>query len=348
MKKRRIAVGLSGGIDSSVSTYLLKKSGWEVVGFTLKFYPEENRCCDLDSLNQAKQLCYSLDVPHYTLDVSELFRRKIVDYFMESYLKGQTPNPCVYCNRFIKFGIFLDKVKALDIDYLATGHYLRLAKAKGKYFLREAKDKKKSQEYFLSLVKPEVLNSLVFPLGNYKKTQVKKIAKDKKLNFVPRKESQDVCFIGNKFYYQFIRDNIPNSESYCGDIRHLNGDILGKHRGIYHYTYGQRAGLGVAHKHPLYVAAIDSQSKTVIVADKAKIYRDEFVVRCLNWFADPGKRKIKVKVRYNSKKVTCRLDLKESLVKVKLSDKIEAITPGQIAVFYDRDRVLGAGTIAET
>ena len=175
MSRKRIAVGLSGGVDSSVAAYLLKKKGAEVIGFTLKFYPQENRCCDLDSLDQAKRLCFFLDIPHYVLDVGDLFRKKVIDYFNQSYLSGQTPNPCAYCNRFIKFGIFLEKVKTLDIDYLATGHYARLVKRGGGYFINKAKDRKKSQEYFLSLIKPEILKSLVFPLGLYTKSQVKKM-----------------------------------------------------------------------------------------------------------------------------------------------------------------------------
>ncbi|MBU2473347.1 MAG: 7-cyano-7-deazaguanine synthase, partial [Candidatus Omnitrophica bacterium] len=200
MSKKRIAVGLSGGVDSSVAAYLLKKKGWEVVGFTLKFHPQENRCCDSESLEQAERLCHRLKIPHYLLDASGMFQKKIIDYFIESYLNGQTPNPCAFCNRFIKFGVFLDKIKSLGIDYLATGHYARLGRKGKDYFFRKAKDGNKSQEYFLALVKPEILKSLVFPLGGYTKPQVKRIAKTKKLLFKERKESQDVCFVKDKTY----------------------------------------------------------------------------------------------------------------------------------------------------
>lgn len=347
MRRKRIAVGLSGGVDSSVAAYLLKKKGAEVIGFTLKFYPQENRCCDLDSLDQAKRLCFFLDIPHYVLDVGDLFRKKVIDYFNQSYLSGQTPNPCAYCNRFIKFGIFLEKVKAFDLDYLATGHYARLAKERGTYLLRKAKDCKKSQEYFLSLIKPEVLKSLVFPLGGYTKSQVKKIAKSKKLLFKQRKESQDVCFIKGKSYPQFIEENISESSNYAGNIAHLNGDVLGRHKGIYYYTYGQRSGLGLAYKHPLYVVDIDSRNKNVIVGGKDKLFRDEFFLQSLNWFIPPVSKKMKVKVRYNAKEVTCSLELGPKGAKVKLANRLDAVTPGQVAAFYHKGLVLGAGIIAK-
>ncbi|MCF7908761.1 MAG: tRNA 2-thiouridine(34) synthase MnmA [Candidatus Omnitrophica bacterium] len=347
MAKKRIAVGLSGGIDSTVAAYLLKRKGFEVLGFTLKFYPQENRCCDLDSLDQAKRLCHFLDIPHYVLDVGDSFRTKVIDYFSESYLKGQTPNPCAYCNRFIKFGIFFEKVKSFGADYLATGHYTGLVKKRGTYLFRKAKDLKKSQEYFLSLVRPDILKFLIFPLTNYTKPQVEKIAKDKKLLFKQRKESQDVCFVKDKQYPQFIEENLKSPASYAGNIVDQNGDVLGKHKGIYYYTYGQRSGLGVAHKHPLYVTAIDSQSKNVIVGNRDSLCQSEFLVHSVNWFTDPGKRKVKVKVRYNAQEVPCSLDLTGNRVKVRLVNKIDSIAPGQVAAFYYKDLLLGAGIIVK-
>lgn len=344
--KRKVAVGLSGGIDSSVAAYLLKKRGFEVVGFTLKFYPVENRCCDLDSLNQAKQLCYKLDIPHYTLDAGVLFQKEIIDYFIDSYLKGLTPNPCVYCNRLIKFGFFWEKVKSFGIDFLATGHYARLSKRKDNYFLKKNKDLKKTQEYFLCLIKPQLLKNVIFPLAEYTKAQVKKIALKNKIVFKIRKESQDVCFANDKSYTDFIKENISKQSDYCGDIEHISGKVLGKHKGIYHYTYGQRGGMGIGWKEPLYVLSIDSKNKKIIVGEKRFLKRDSFNVHSLNWFLDPNKyTNITVKPRYNTQAKKCTLQMQGPTAKVSLKENCQVVAPGQVAAFYSKDILLGGGII---
>lgn len=345
--KKRIAVGLSGGVDSSLAAYLLKREGWDVVGFTLKFYPEENRCCDLDSLDQARRLCYELDVPHYVLDVGELFQKEIIGYFVNGYLQGLTPNPCAYCNRLIKFGSFLEKLQSLGINHLATGHYARLVKKGKTYLLKSGKDSKKSQEYFLALLNPSVLKHLVFPLGNYTKAEVKRIARDKKIIFKERKESQDVCFVREKSYPEFIEKNCSDYHKYSGQIKHLNGEVLGHHKGIYHYTYGQRSGLGLAWKEPLYVIGIDSKDNSIIVGERNYLSKDTFTVESLNWLY-PFKqyKSITVRVRYNSPVSACSLDIRGSKAEVKLTKKIDAIAPGQLAAFYHKDLLLGGGIIA--
>lgn len=344
--KKRIAVGLSGGVDSSLAAYLLKKDGWDVVGFTLKFHPQENRCCDLDSLDQAKKLCYKLNIPHYVLDVGILFKEKVINYFIDSYLQGLTPNPCAYCNRLIKFGSFLDKIKSLGINYLATGHYARLVKKDGKYLLKKGKDTKKSQEYFLAMLAPEALKHLVFPLGKYKKEKVKRMVKSKKIIYKERKESQDVCFINNKEYSDFIEENVADHYKYSGEIRHIKGDLLGRHKGIYYYTYGQREGLKIGWKEPLYVKNIDNEKNQVIVAERKYLSNDTFSVKYLNWFCSPEKFKaIGVKIRYNSLIYPCSLKITGTKAEVKAAERIEAITPGQIAAFYYKDLLLGGGII---
>jgi len=345
--KKRIAVGLSGGVDSSFAAYLLKKKGWDVVGFTLKFYPEENRCCDLDSLDQARRLCYKLNIPHYVLDVGELFNKEIIDYFINSYLQGLTPNPCAYCNRLIKFGSFLEKLKSLGINHLATGHYARLVRKGRTYLLKSGKDSKKSQEYFLALLNPSVLKHLVFPLGNYTKREVKRIVNVKKIIHKERGESQDVCFIREKSYPEFIEKNRNDYYKYSGQIKHVSGEILGRHKGIYRYTYGQRSGLGLAGKVPLYVTGIDSEDNSVIVGERNYLNRDTFTVSSLNWLY-PFKqyKSIAVKVRYNSSSVACSVRINDKTATVKLAKKVDAIAPGQLAAFYYKDLLLGGGIIA--
>ncbi|MFH1877158.1 MAG: tRNA 2-thiouridine(34) synthase MnmA [Candidatus Omnitrophota bacterium] len=349
-RKKKIAVGLSGGVDSSVAAYLLKRQGWEVVGFTLKFNPQDNRCCDTESLYQVKRLAAMLDIMHYTLDVNDVFSEGVVRYFLDSYLTGLTPNPCVFCNRLIKFGTFFDKAKSLGCEHLATGHYVRLVKRSGRYLFRQARDKKKSQEYFLSLVNPSILPRLVFPLGNYQKETVKTIAREKNLLFKERKESQDVCFVPQKSYASFIKQHISIPGMYQGVIRHVNGQVLGHHKGIYYFTYGQREGLGISWKAPLYVARIDSRDNTVYVGERKYLERKTFRVGSLNWFLPKLAKKgilknVAVKIRYNASPSACECQIDKIGVTVVLQVPVSAITPGQIAAFYRGDTLLGAGII---
>ena len=345
--KKLIAVGLSGGIDSSFAAFILKKKRWKVIGYTLKFFPEDNRCCDFESLYQAQRLCHKLDIPHFVLDVRELFKEKVIDYFINSYLNGLTPNPCAFCNHFIKFGYFLEKIKSLGIDYLATGHYARIEKRGNLLFLKTAKDKKKSQEYFLSLLPPAVLKHLVFPLGEYTKEKVKKIVQKEKIVFKERKESQDVCFVKGKSYRQFIEENSSIGPSHKGNIRHVEGQIIGTHQGIYNFTYGQREGIGISWQKPLYVTAIDRKTKTITVGERKYLYTDKFMAVNCNWFAAPQKYShIKVKIRYNFPLYDCCLRQEEAETIVYLKEKVDAVTPGQIATFYYGDKVLGGGIIS--
>lgn len=348
MKKiKKVTVGLSGGVDSAVAAYLLKKKGWDVTGFTLKLCSSRASCREEESFERAESLCRRLGIPHHIIDAGEEFEKNVVSYFTESYLLGLTPNPCAYCNRFIKLGFLLNKVKSLGFSYLATGHYTRAIKRKGYFLFRRGKDKKKSQEYFLSLVEPSAAGSLIFPLGGYTKDKVKRIASDNKLDFVERKESQDACFTEGESYINFIEKNSPDCFKYAGDIKHISGKILGKHKGIYRYTLGQRAGLGIAWPKPLYVIAIEAKTNTVIAGEREFLSRDCFSVVSLNWFAPPREFKnIKVKIRYNSKFYNCSLDIKENRAQVKLKEKAEAIAPGQIAVFYWKDLLLGGGIIS--
>jgi tRNA-specific 2-thiouridylase len=345
--KKKIAVGLSGGVDSSVAAYLLIQQGFDVVGFTLKFYPHQNRCCDSDSLYQAQRLCYALDIPHYTLDMADVFRQEIVDYFIGSYLNGLTPNPCVYCNRLVKFGLFLQKLTSLGIDYLATGHYARIDNHEGACVLRPARDTAKSQEYFLALLKSAVLSRLIFPLADRSKEEVKQIAKEKKIIFQERKESQDVCFANGKDYAEFIEEHITDYKRWCGPIRYIDGKILGEHRGIYRYTRGQRYGLGLSWPRPLYVISIEAETRTVIVGEKEHLLRDNFTVHSLNWFLSPETfEDLEVRVRYNAACCPCRLTFRRQGAEVSLAKEIDSVTPGQLAAFYSKGILLGGGIIA--
>jgi len=346
-KNKKVAVGLSGGVDSAVSAYLLKRKGFLPIGFSLQLCSNISRHCDSSNMARIKELCSRLDIAHQVIDARDLFKKEIVSYFIDSYLKGLTPNPCAYCNRIVKLGFLLDKVKSLGIDYLATGHYARIARYKGHLCLKRGRDLKKTQDYFLSLIKPSALSSMIFPLGSYTKEQVRKIARDKKIICPSQEESQDICFTASKSYPCFIEENIKDSYKYSGDIKHVSGKILGRHKGIYYYTLGQRAGLGIGWKEPLYVVDIDAETKIVTVGERAFLRRKEFCVESLNWFVPARDYKnIKVKIRYNSPFYGCSLQMKESKVVVRLKKEVEAVTAGQIAAFYQRDKLAGAGIIA--
>jgi len=351
-KKAKVAVGLSGGIDSSFAAYLLKKQGYDVCGFTLKFYPQDNRCCDLDGLYQAQRLCGKLDIPHYTIEATDFFKKEIVDYFLASYLSGLTPNPCSFCNRLVKFGYLFEKIRAMGFDFLSTGHYAGITKRKGYFLLKTARDSAKSQEYFLSLVKPEILARVIFPLGSYTKSEVKKISQKEKLMFQERPESQDICFVKEKQYHTFIEKNLENPHNYCGDIRHINGEVLKRHKGIYYFTYGQRTGLGIGWSEPLYVLRINESDNSVIVGERKYLAKKNFIVGGINSFIDWNKyfsggnpADVKVKIRYNSKLYDCEPEFNGERILVNLKTAAEAITPGQIAVFYHKNAVLAAGII---
>ncbi len=344
--REKIVVGLSGGVDSSTTAYILKQQGCVLFGVTLKIRPEANFNFYRVSIYQFKNLFKRLDIPHYLIDLSEIFKKEIIDYFIQSYLNGITPNPCAWCNQRIKFGVLFERAKELGANYLATGHYVRVEKEGDTYFIKRAKDEKKSQEYFLSLVSSSVLPHLVFPLASYTKEEVKRLAKEKELMFKERKESQDICFVKGMSYAEFIEKYIDSSHNCCGQIQHVCGKKLGTHKGIHHYTYGQRGGLGVAWKEPLYVTDIDSSTKTVVVGEREHLGKDRFLVGNLNWFVSSESFKsLKVRIRYNSSFYGCRLKDCGEKVLVLLEQKVDAITPGQLATFYCDDKVVGGGII---
>ncbi len=341
--KKKIALALSGGADSGLAAYILKKKGWQVTGFTLKLYSG----CNDQGVIQAKRICDFLKINHHTLDIQDLFKKQVVNYFIKSYLEGLTPNPCTFCNLRIKFGFLLDKVKAMGIDCLATGHYARLVKKNSSILIRQAKDKKKSQEYFFALVPQKVFNNVVFPLGELTKQEVKTMGIEQKIFRSFQKESQDVCFVKNSCYSEFIEANVIDSYQYTGDILHVSGKKIGRHMGIYRYTYGQRAGLGISWPKPLYVVDINPRNKVIIVGEREFLYTDSFIVNSVNWFFDPAEANhITVRLRYNSSTYNCKIKAEGLQTAVFLDKMVEAVTPGQIAAFYVGDFLLGGGIIA--
>jgi tRNA-specific 2-thiouridylase len=345
-----VAVAMSGGVDSSVAAALLIKKGFRVIGLTMRLfcYQETDRaksCCSLDSIDAARQAAAVLSIPHYVIDCQNEFNASVIDYFVNEYRKGRTPNPCVACNHKIKFGLLLEKARVQGCHYLATGHYARIVKRQDRLILSRAKDLKKDQSYFLWMLQQDQLKSCLFPLGGYHKSQVREIASSFGMASAGRVESQEICFINSGHYGEFLRErmNVPS-----GDIVDINGKILGEHRGIVDYTVGQRGGLGIALGRPQYVISIDPVKNRIMVGDDYDLKRKSLTAQDVNWILTRPRRtmKVLVKIRNQHKGSQAKVEaLDGNRASIEFDEQQRAITPGQSAVFYKNDLVLGGGII---
>lgn len=358
-KRIRVAVAMSGGVDSSLAAALLLRQGYEVIGLTFRMWPKEEcgasygkACCDLEAITRARAVAGELGIPYYVFDLSEEFKKEVIDYFCGEYLKGRTPNPCVICNERIKFGLLREKALALDTSIIATGHYAGTGfdKKRKRYLLKEGLDKDKDQSYFLFSLSQEQLKSAIFPLSGYTKARTVSAAKRFKLRTYNAVSSQDVCFIRDLDYAEYIKKK-TGVEIKEGDIVDKDGSILGRHKGIPFYTIGQRRGLGIAYKEPLYVIGIDRGKNRIIVGIKKDVLKKSLIAHNLNWIAIDGlneERRFKVKIRYNHKKQPAGVSpAGNGMVRVDFDTPQEAPTPGQAVVFYDKDMVVGGGWIKE-
>lgn len=355
----KIAIAMSGGVDSSLAASLLKKEGHDVVGLTFRMWPKEEcgssfgkACCNLEAIMRARAVAEDLGIPYYVIDFSDSFKKEVIDYFCREYLKGLTPNPCIMCNEKIKFGLLLDKARQLGASSIATGHYARIDynKKSKRFLLKTGKDKLKDQSYFLFSLSQNQLKNAVFPLGNFTKNKVRDMAKSFKLKTFDTASSQDVCFISDTNYVEYIKKR-TGVEMAEGDIVDKEGNVLGRHKGIPFYTIGQRRGLGIAHAQPLYVTAIDIKNNRLIVGVKKDVLRKSLVADRLNWISVDGIEepiKVLAKIRYNHKKAKAVVTrLGKDRVRVEFSKPQEAPTPGQAVVFYNKDVVIGGGWIRE-
>jgi tRNA-specific 2-thiouridylase len=364
----KVIVGMSGGVDSSTAAYLLKEQGYDVKG--LSFILWETRqsknftsCCSLQAIEEAAKTAAHLGIPHSAVDVRDEFLEKVIEPFIDAYTKGMTPNPCILCNKYIKFPYLMKEADKGGAEFIATGHYARIVSADSPihpFTLNKGIDPKKDQSYFLYVLKQEELKRILFPLGNYKKEDVRKLANELKLPAAQRPESQEICFIEGRNYFGLIDKINPDSS---GPIMDMRGKILGRHKGIYHYTIGQRKGLGISSKEPLYVTKIDAEKNIVYVGSQEQAKIKELKVSDLNWLipirpvrdeslngvhrfaTSPFEATVKIRSMMKPEPAVIHLSENVDTVKVIFDEPQWATAPGQSAVFYDEDVVIGGGVI---
>lgn len=339
MNNKTVALGMSGGVDSSVAAYLLKKQGYNVIGITMKLIDDDKTN---DSINDAKDVCKTLEIDHYVIDLQNEFKNIVINNFLESYQKGTTPNPCVVCNKFFKFGLFYEEAKKLGCDYIATGHYAKVID--GKLYCADVIEK--DQSYFLYGINKDILKYVIFPLQGYKdKSEIREIASQINLNIKDKKDSQEVCFIPNDDYKTYLNNNLGLEK--VGNICLEDGTILGKHNGLRNYTIGQRKGLNISYTEPLYVIELDIKNNQLIVGPNDSLFKNTLIAKDINLLVDDLKTEVYAKVRSRGKLKKCNVTLlANNEAKVVFLENERAITPGQSVVFYDKNNLcLGGGII---
>ena len=350
--KKRILLGMSGGVDSSVSAILLKEQGYEVIGMTMKLFEGEieGSCCNISSTMDAKRVCDYLQIPHYTLNFKDEFKKYVIDDFINCYANCKTPNPCIECNKYLKFGSMYQKAQELKCDYIATGHYAKIEYSEEykQNVLKKANAVAKDQSYVLYNIPKELLDKLKLPLGIYNsKEEIRKIAEQYNLPVAHKPDSEDICFIPSGDYKAFLENN-SDIKSIKGNIVDINGNVLGTHTGLYKYTIGQRKGIGIPNITPLYVIGFNKEKNELIVGDEKELYKKEFIVSDVNWLLFDKLEKeliVYVKTRYSSKAYKAKIIPYRNNIKVIYDEPQKSITEGQSAVFYMDDIVIGGGKI---
>lgn len=361
MNKLKVLLAMSGGTDSSVAAMLLKEQNYSLYGMTFRVYDsvsqacleKETGCCSVDAIYEAKNLAKNLGFDHEILDLRDYFDETVIKNFINEYLAGQTPNPCVECNRIIKWQKMIEEADRLGCKYLATGHYAKIIKQNNRYFIRKGADDTKDQSYFLWTLTQENLSRTLFPLGELTKKQVRKIALEHNYQKIAEKrESQEICFIPDDDYRRFLKDRIKNIEEKIGEgnVYDSSGRFLGKHKGYPFYTIGQRKGLNIAVGHPVYVMRIDSEKNEIMIGEKHELLQRELTVKSINlmkYESIPEEMPAICKIRYNNKGETCLIKQEGESIRVIFDNPVAAITPGQSAVFYEGDDVIGGGIISK-
>lgn len=360
MDKKKVVVGMSGGVDSSVAAYLLKKQGYEVIGVTMQIWQEDIQtvqeenggCCGLSAVEDARRVANDLDIPYYVMNFREAFKEHVIDYFVEEYLHGKTPNPCIACNRYVKWESLLQRSLAIGADYIATGHYARVVTLpNGRVSLKTSKTSAKDQTYALYNLTQEQLKRTLMPVGEYTKEEIRQIAEEISLRVAHKPDSQDICFVPHGDYASFIEETakvtIPE-----GNFVTEDGTIVGRHKGITHYTVGQRKRLGIALGHPVFVLEIRPETNEVVIGDNQDSLGKILMANQLNFMSiedlkEP--RRVFAKIRYNHKGAWCVVERTgPDEVRCTFEENQKGISPGQAVVFYEDDLVLGGGTIIGT
>ncbi|MBR6713404.1 MAG: tRNA 2-thiouridine(34) synthase MnmA [Selenomonadaceae bacterium] len=338
---KKIAVAMSGGVDSSLAAALLLKNQFEVVGITMLLSDNQKSVAD------AKNVCDFLGISHFVADFRQIFRDKVENYFVNEYLRGKTPNPCVQCNKFIKFGALFDFASDLGADFLSTGHYARIIFEDGRFKLKRAADIKKDQSYVLYNLTADKLSRIILPLGDFSKVETRNLAEELNLPVADKPDSQEICFVPDDDYKKFILERNSSAEALqAGEIVDSSGKVLGNHRGVANYTIGQRKGLGIAAPEPLYVTNLDVANKKVVVNTNDKLFSKILTASDVHWIYKPIlPKEMQAKIRYGSKFADCRVFEAGNSLRVEFSEPQRAITPGQSIVFYDGDEVLGGAII---
>ncbi len=354
----KVVVAMSGGVDSSVAAAILKGEGNQVIGVTMQIWPSDRQagdgagfggCCGQDAVADAQRVAYKLGIPHYVMNFRDIFARKVITHFCREYSLGRTPNPCIRCNQYIKFDALMERAKELGADFVATGHYARIENVgAGGYLLKKGIDGRKDQSYVLYPITQQQLKHTLLPIGGFTKERVRAMAREMELPVAAKPESQEICFIADNDYPRFIKEYTPQAVK-PGPILDKAGHILGKHQGITAYTLGQRKGLGISAREPLYVIAIEPERDAIVVGSKAEVYSSELIASELNWItiARPkGPITAKAKIRYLHQEAAAEITPRDGdRVHIRFREPQMAITPGQAIVFYQGDTVIGGGTI---
>ncbi len=351
---------MSGGVDSSVAAYLLKEAGYDVIGVTMQIWQDEDEerqqsragCCGLSAVDDARRVATKLDIPYYVMNFKLEFKEKVIDYFIDEYLKGRTPNPCIACNRYVKWESLLSRSLGIGADYIATGHYARIEKLPGgRYSIRTSKTAAKDQTYALYNLTQEQLSKTLMPVGDYTKEEIREIANHISVRIAKKPDSQEICFVPDKDYAGFIEESIQRTMPQ-GNFVTADGEILGRHKGILHYTVGQRKGLGLALGHPIFVTQIRPETNEVVIGESEDVFGQALLADRVNWMSIAGIQagetiRARAKIRYSHPGAYCSVEKEsEDVIRVIFDENVRAITPGQAIVFYDEDGfVLGGGTI---
>ncbi len=352
--KKKVVVGLSGGVDSSVAAYLLKEQGYEVLGVTMLMWPptDENGNMPVEpqSVTDVRKVAQHLDIPYYVLDFTKQFKAEVVDYFTSEYLAGRTPNPCNVCNRRIKWEALLSWARQNGAEYIATGHYARIdVLENGRYAIRNSVTAQKDQTYALYNLTQDQLAHTLLPVGEFSKDDIRRIALEQELPVANKSDSQDICFIPDGDYGAFLERQVPEKIPGAGNYVAKDGSVLGRHKGVTHYTIGQRKGLGIAMGHPVFVCEIRPETNEVVIGENEDIFSGDLICSDVNYMGmEEGKEppRCMAKVRYAHKGDMCSLEkLPDGRMRVKFEKPVRAITPGQSVVFYDGEYVLGGGVI---